>query len=348
MLDAGLDLEPEYRGIVQQLRDTKRCEWSQKLLAQYKAGLSATTSGVAYKTTYGSLYPYRDISPYSFSYKNVEARTSYAKGGLSTVWGSSLRIYQPKDFQGWPITFDDIAPYYKEISSFMPFSGSVEALNILGRDSGLPMQDLKMSRQIGSLVRDSSRFIKEFDEAGCIFDCSKLAIQAPRQGGDGCVYCGLCIYGCPYGYIFNSATVIREMQKNKRFQYRAGVFVESLSESGNEARITARGVISGEKEVYLAEKVFLGTGVLSTARILLQSYEMYDRTLTCLDSQYFLLPSLSFKRTKGICEEDLHTLTQLCVSLNSSMGQGTAFLQIYGYNDLFEGLFRRRDSFTRP
>jgi len=348
MLDVGLDLEDERRGIVEKVRNQKRSEWNNDLLSTYKAELSASLGGVKYKTIYGSLYPYRDVSPYPSSSKNFLAGPSYAKGGFSTLWGASLRIYQAQDLLGWPITIDDLAPYYKEILSFLPISSSLEVQRILKKTSAVPMEDLKVSRQIDSLIRDTSPFFKEIENEGGVFDSSKLAIRAQKDGATGCVYCALCMYGCPYGHIFNSAAVVKEMQKNEKFNYRPGVFVESLCENAVETQIKIRNLLSGKKEILSAKKVFLGAGVYSTARILLQSYEMLDRPLICHDSQYFLLPLIRSKRTTGISEDDTYTLSQLCLTLNNANGLTRSALQIYGYNDLYDSVFRQMTGFLFP
>ena len=197
-----------------------------------------------------------------------------------------------------------------------------------------------MSRQASSLFEAIRPYGNEFAAGGCSFSGSQLAVSAPQEKGKGCSYCGLCLYGCPYGFIFNSATVLDELRLNSRFTYAPGLVVESLSENAGEVKIKAIGVLSKERHEMRAEKVFLGGGVFSTARILLESLEIYDQPIKCLDSQYFQIPLLGSQKAAGIRLEEIHTLNQLCLLMNDTSGRLFSFLQLYGYNDLYEQMFR--------
>ncbi len=65
-----------------------------------------------------------------------------------------------------------------------------------------------------------------------------------------------------------------------------------------------------QKLIFEGDKVYLGAGVLPTAKIILESLETFDRELEMKDSQYFILPILRYSKVKNIFDEELHTLAQ--------------------------------------
>src|SRR3990167_8056238 len=75
------------------------------------------------KHLFGSIYPY-DIGDYSknFDLHGVVMRTSFARGGLSNVWGASIMPYKKDDIKHWPIDCNEMMLYYKKILNHMPLS----------------------------------------------------------------------------------------------------------------------------------------------------------------------------------------------------------------------------------
>jgi choline dehydrogenase-like flavoprotein len=192
---------------------------------------------------------------------------------------------------------------------------------------------LAASSQAQALLADLGRDTRKLEARGIRFGAARLAVQA--QEGNGCVYCGQCIYGCPYGYIYNSSQTLAQLLKNPKFSYRSGLVVESVDESATEVTLRAR-TAGGESVSVSGERVFLACGVLSTARIILTSLGAYERPLSAADNCYFLLPLLRQKRVAGVTAEALHTLAQIFIEVeDAKIGPYSSHLQIYTYNDLF-------------
>ena len=350
MLDVGLQIEDERAKIVRFVREKERSQWDESLLSSYKEGLSVNCKGVKYKTAYGSFFPYKDISPYRSVYQDVDACPSYARGGFSNVWGASSATYLAEDLKTWPVTTEQLRPYYEQIFAFLPVAGT-NAVPGIPEGAGAPsFRELKMSRQVLTLSNRMQKLNVKSKEAGLYFGGSRLALGSCHNntGGGECVYCGLCMYGCPFSLVYNSSLTLADLQKNKNFKYTAGTFVESLKETGGEVLISLRDLPNGRFQILPAGKVYLGSGVFSSARILLRSYEAYDRPIFCLDSQYFLLPLISSWATKNATSEEVHTLAQLCLRIKKSSADKASFLQIYGYNDLYERALKSFTGFFYP
>src|SRR5439155_16534767 len=91
---------------------------------------------------------------------------------------------------------------------------------------------LELSRQSRLLLAQLERHRTRLAQAGLRFGQARLAVcvgQTTQPAG--CIYCGLCMYGCPYGYIYNSTDTLRELQTHPNFSYQPDLIVTTLSES---------------------------------------------------------------------------------------------------------------------
>jgi choline dehydrogenase-like flavoprotein len=149
------------------------------------------------------------------------------------------------------------------------------------------------------------------------------------------------MYGCPYGLIYNSAQTLQELRKSSLFSYISGVIVEELSETTGSVRIAARGLNSGGERLFEGSRVYVGAGVISTTRLILNSLKAFNQTVTLKDSQYFLLPLLRFRGTAKASSQDLHTLSQGFLEIfDPAVSEKSIHLQVYTYNDLFRSAIK--------
>jgi ferredoxin len=156
---------------------------------------------------------------------------------------------------------------------------------------------------------------------------------------DGCVYCGLCMYGCPRGLIYNSADTLAQLSLHPNFRYEGGLTLDSAREHQGEVILNCRRE-SGASTSFNAQRVFIASGVLNTARIALFEGWVPNDQLTMSDSQYFLLPLLTFGRPAEDFQTDVHTLSQMFLEiLDEEVSPFTVHLQLYTYSELFRESF---------
>lgn len=53
---------------------------------------------------------------------NMPSVQSSGLGGTSKIWGGGFAPFENTDFSDWPIEYDELFPYYKEVSGFFNFS----------------------------------------------------------------------------------------------------------------------------------------------------------------------------------------------------------------------------------
>jgi choline dehydrogenase-like flavoprotein len=130
-------------------------------------------------------------------------------GGRTNHWGRIALRFAPVDFRSktrdgladdWPIGYDDIAPYYDKVESYIGVFGTKE--NISSAPDGVFLPPPK-PRCTELLIK------KSCDKLGILCIPSRLAILTkPLNGRPSCHYCAQCGRGCVTASNFSSSQVL--------------------------------------------------------------------------------------------------------------------------------------------
>lgn len=342
MLDAGLRLEPERERLLLRMSATDPAGWSAADVAAVKENMSSGAGGIPLKYIAGSDFPYRGADEkLPRDARNVGLLPSFGRGGFGNVWGAAILPYADSELTGWPLRPGELAPHYEAVLSFMGMSAEHDDLEERFPLYAEKFDAPRVSRQAEALLADLDRNRDALRARGFRYGRSRLAVSARNGEGRECVACGLCMYGCPYGVIYNPATTLRELMRERRFTYRPGVVVERFREVGGEVRISARPWSGGEAVEFVGSRLYVAAGVLSSTKLFLESTAAYGHELSIKDSQYFLLPLLRYRGTPGVAHEPLHTLSQVFVEIfDDSLSKNSIHLQLYTYNELYRASLR--------
>jgi choline dehydrogenase-like flavoprotein len=344
MLDAGLELEPGRAQIVRQCADAKPAAWNPDQIATLKSGMAGDAKGVPLKLVFGSDFPYRETEE-KVPWRNhgTGLKPSLALGGLSNVWGAAMLPYRDSDIAGWPVNNAELAQHYRAVTEFTGLAAQRDDLEeLFPLHCGQP-HALRPSRQADLLFGNLNRHRDRLRERGWHFGRARVAVRAADSPkGAGCIHCGFCMYGCPYGCIYNSADTVRELRMEKNFAYQRDVIVMSVRETPEKVFIEGFHRETRAPLSFEAGRVYLAAGVIPTAQILLRSQAAYDQPLQLRDSQYFLLPLLLARRTRDVQTEALYTLSQLFIELNNpQISRHSVHLQLYTYSDIIGQAVRK-------
>lgn len=310
MIDAGHTLEPARREAVDRMRGLSPEQWNDADVRRLKEGVEASSRGIPLKRLYGSRFPFEDDGTgFITECRDAGALPSFAQGGLSTVWGAGTLRFHRDDISDWPIAAEELEPGYRGVLSFVG-----------------DLQTMPRSRQGEGFLRDAERSREALARAGIAVEQSQLAADGKR-----CVRCGMCLYGCPYELIYNSAYTLRELRALPNFRYEPGFVVERLIEENGRVRIVGLDLQTQAARETEAGRVLLGAGVIPSTAILLGSLGDFDLPLRVQDSFYFLVPLVRFESTPGLEQEQLHTLAQAFILLRD---RELIHFSVYGYNDL--------------
>jgi choline dehydrogenase-like flavoprotein len=196
-------------------------------------------------------------------------------GGRTNHWGRISLRFGPDDFKGkskdglgddWPISYDDIAPYYDRVDELIGIFGSNEGLRNHPDGKFLPPPK---PRCYELLVKKAS------DKLGVTCIPSRLSILTrPIHGRQGCHYCGQCNRGCTVKANFSSPDVLIAPAKA------TGNLVLITNAMAREVTIGPDGLATGvsyidkntgEDRHVRARIVVLAASACESARILLNS-----------------------------------------------------------------------------
>jgi hypothetical protein len=129
------------------------------------------------------------------------------------------------------------------------------------------------------------------------------------------------------------------LKKYSNFTYQPGVVVFSFSETTEKVSVSTVIIETNEKLIFSAKKLMLATNVLSTARIVLRSFEQFNKNLPLLSNPYSYVPCLLWKRVGKANLSRKTSTVQLCLFYDAAQqNTDVAMASIYSYSSLM--LFR--------
>lgn len=319
MMDGGVTLEADKQHVLDRLSAGHSSDRDYK--TEFVRTFTATDT-THQKSAYGSNFMYRFERSSAVEFNNAWFASSLAVGGLSQVWGASVFPFEQGDITSWPITLTQLEPHYQAVAQFVPLATSdqVEA----------------RSQQAAHLLAAYERHQHTLNDIGIVMGGSRHAFSD-------CIYCGLCMYGCPSRYIYNAASTLQTLLNHPNFSYLPGHVVAHYSEQDDYVDVQMHRFGSDERIVKRAAMVFLAAGNLGTAKIVLASSGDADAKLTLKDSQHFICPAIMFKSIKGVRHEKVHSLSQLTLNINDKhCSKHTVRLQLYTYMEYYNTLLDKK------
>ncbi len=325
ILDVGIEAPVAATSLKMRLGSVEPDDWHTDVAAPAKRTGPVAANGIPQKLYFGSDFVFREAEQsVSLAADCASMFRSFAVGGFSNLWGAVIQPVRDEDIRGWPISAKDLNPHYAAISRLIGCSSAPH---------------LRPSSQAKALYADLSANSDLLHGSGISFEYPQLAVRAAdRNGTKGCRYCGLCLFGCPYDSRYTADTTLGELVRTGQAAYEADMLVRRLTPLDGMVRIEGLSR-RGEVRVFLAERVFLATGLLESTRIILESLGAHCKPLRIRHSDIFTVPLLRYRRSPGIQVEKLHTLCQLTAELeDASICAHRVHLQFYGYNELYRTL----------
>jgi choline dehydrogenase-like flavoprotein len=258
------------------------------------------------KTWLGSDLPYRQHPKSRLNFQKSEPIPSYSFSGFSRVWGAACSFYH--ELNEWPNKFNLIE------------QDSLMAAQLLGfKDSSLKSTGLRHSKSAIDLMQalSSGTFEKRYATA-----FSNLAINIEPEVKNSCQYCNQCITGCPYDAIWTSGNTFRSMRDCGMIHIKSGYFLQEIKvESGRVTQLLFS-TQNGNTEILKPDYVFLATGAISTAELLINSRIVDEVKIS--DSSTAFSAMLRIGRNSDDKNSN-HSLSQVWISAKT----GDVHFQIY-------------------
>jgi len=196
-------------------------------------------------------------------------------GGRTNHWGRIALRFAPVDFKArshdgmgddWPISYEDVAPYYDKVESYIGVFGTKE--NIPSAPDGVFLPPPK--------PRCTEIFIKRAcDKIGVTCIPSRMAIITQEHNGrPACHYCGQCGRGCiPASNFSSSQVMIPPAKKTGRLTLITNAMARELivGKSGKVEAVSYIDKKTRSEQQVRARAVVLGASACESARLLLNS-----------------------------------------------------------------------------
>jgi choline dehydrogenase-like flavoprotein len=196
-------------------------------------------------------------------------------GGRTNHWGRIALRYAPVDFKSrsndgmgddWPLSYEDISPYYDKVESYIGVFGSKE--NIASAPDGVFLPP-PVARCTETIIK------KACDKLNVTCIPSRLAILTkPLNGRPACHYCAQCGRGCISASNFSSSQVmLPKAQATGRFTLITNAMAREIainSEGRAQAVTYIDKITRSEKQVH-AKAFMLAASACESARLLLNS-----------------------------------------------------------------------------
>ena len=215
--------------------------------------------------------PYEETKPFDWI-------RGYHVGGRSIMWGRQSYRWANIDFEAnakegiavdWPIRYDDIAPWYDYVESYIGVSGRAEGLSQLPDGKFLPpMQFNCIEQHVADSIKSS------YDDR--IMTIGRTANLTQQHNGRGtCQNRNRCMRGCPYGAYFSSqASTLPAAEATGNMTLRPNSIVTEIIFDDATQKATGvriKDAETAEEMEFFGKIIFLNASCLGSTSILMQS-----------------------------------------------------------------------------
>ena len=250
---------------------------------------------------------------------------SLASGGCSDAWGAGVSLFDDEDLRDFPISHGDLRASYQRISRRIGVSGSNDddMAALYGHD-GFLMPPIEPS---GNLRRLHSRYRSRPQRAlteGVRMGYGRNAVLTRElRGRKGCIYCGLCTWGCAQRSIWSAKYDLELLSRSPAFSYRKGYFATGLGKVESGVSLMAESLSSGESACFKAGRIMLACGAIGSAKLVLDALGMQNVSIPFQTSPVagfaLLLPGW---RVAGLAGDGMFAMSQLTFKVDDPLFDG--------------------------
>ncbi|RWC62398.1 GMC family oxidoreductase [Mesorhizobium sp.] len=199
-------------------------------------------------------------------------------GGLQNLWGGVSLRFSDYDFSGlghsthappWPITYDDLEPYYADVEGLIGVTGAPEGNADL--PDGVFIEPLPLNR----LDRRIYKSLKAKPGLWSRVTANRKAVETRPSRHNRCRRCGMCQNGCYSNSIYKfSSRLLPEIVDAPNYRLKANTVVQSIT-CGADGKITGLRCFDRAKATHTtvtARRYVLCAGAIENAKILLSSH----------------------------------------------------------------------------
>ncbi|HWP66227.1 MAG TPA: GMC oxidoreductase [Candidatus Limnocylindria bacterium] len=258
---------------------------------------------------------------------------SLARGGLGAGWGAGVFPFDDVELRDLGVDLAALAPHYDRVVERIGVSGPLDDLAAFFPPSPALQPPLALDANAERLLAAYARRRARLNARGFFLGHTRLAVCTRRHRDRGPErYLDLAYWADPDRSVYRPQWTLDELERDPRFTYLPGRFVDRFTELDRGVRVHCR--TDGGEEVHEASALVLAAGAIGSARIALASLERYDTPVPILCNPYEYVPTLHLRMLGRSAGERRHGMAQLTAMLRT--GEGTRLLQaqVFSYRSL--------------
>jgi choline dehydrogenase-like flavoprotein len=342
MIDPARGLAPDRRAFADEFRRNPDPQSFVRRMREWRSQLPPALR--TKRLPFSSPHIFQDVDRFlPTKTRGVYVTPTLAGGGLSTTWGATVMPMSARSFRNWPVTLEDMAPFYRSVANIIDIPVVRDDLEKIYPNFG-SAPPVALSAQgaqlLANLLNNRSRLAKD----GIIFGRCRSAVGGMYANNDqGCVYCGLCMYGCPYRAIFSAEYVTERLKTQKDFSHKAGGMAEHYEEKESRVFVRVRNLDNGNEETLECERLFIACGAVTSLRLVAGAMKWFDYTFHLADTQLVTIPAFLLRRCGIGAIPQANALGQIFIEIDDpEICDELIHLQIYGFNPFIADLLRER------
>lgn len=251
-------------------------------------------------------YVFRDFNEfYKIKTKNFSANGSLAKGGLSNAWSALTSAFSDEEFSSYPFSREKLLTHYISIGKRIGISG-IKAGSLtpwIGNEyvtqPSLPIHPL--TQLLLNKYESSKLKSKDFEFKLGMHNQAILSKQLnERMPFDQKNISGFKDLG---DSVYNSADELKNLMKNKNFNYLSDYFVNEVFEEENKTIVKALNIKNGRKKKFHSKFLILAAGTLGSTKLAIKATNSYNKYFKIQNTPMFpfiLLFPFQINRSKKI------------------------------------------------
>jgi choline dehydrogenase-like flavoprotein len=199
-------------------------------------------------------------------------------GGRSVLWGRQTYRLSDMDFKAnatdghgipWPVTYDEIDPWYSYVEKFAGINGKKEGLpQFPDGEYQPPMPWFALEETIGQRLKKKAPDVT-------LTSARTAILTEDLPGRSACHYCGPCARGCSTGSYFSSqSSTLPAARATGNLTLKSNMLVDRLeydNESGKISRVHVIDTKTRERSSFSARVFFLCASTIGSTQILMNS-----------------------------------------------------------------------------
>lgn len=250
-----------------------------------------------------------------------------AKGGMTEVWGGASAVLDEEELVATGLPAQEMKEHYEKVIDRIGISGPIKDYKT--QPSAIPSTHAKIILEKFNSHKDY------FKKLGIEVLPATLALLTEDKGNrKKTSYADTDYWLDSRKSLYRARFGIEELRLRSNFHYLPERIVISLSESNQEVLVKTLD-FSKDEYTYTAKYAVVAAGALNTVRILLKSFNLYDKKVLITSKPHIITPCVDLRFLGKIEDGKKHSLCQLMLESNQKTNGFFNFSsQLYTYKSL--------------